>query len=77
MRPIVKILAMTSLAAMVGCAAHTVRCDERLEAINAPRPKSTPGANSAPSADGAHPTADVVRPSAATAAPATPPPGAP
>jgi len=75
MRPIANIVLMTGFAAMAGCAAHAVRCDERLEAINAPRPKPTPGANAAPSADVAHPNADAVP--RGTALPATTPPSAP
>ena len=55
MRPLAKILVLTGFAAMTGCAAHAVRCDERLEAINAPRPKPTQGANPAPNADVAPP----------------------
>jgi hypothetical protein len=87
MRPIAKIMLMTGFACLAGCAAHVVRCDERLEAINAPRPRPTRGADpaagtdAAPSADPAAGTdaaasADAA-PKSSAAFPATTPPSGP
>jgi len=60
---------MAGFAAMAGCATHALRCDEHLQAINAPRPKPAKGAEAAPSAD----TVTAVAPPAPVASEASTP----
>jgi hypothetical protein len=43
-----KMAVLTALGAVSGCATHAVRCDEHLEAINAPHPKPAKSAPDAP-----------------------------
>jgi hypothetical protein len=57
MRQLGKIALLSGLAVMAGCATHAVRCDERLQAINKPRPKPAAGAENVPGAEAAPPAA--------------------
>ncbi len=57
MTQIGQIVLLTASAAMAGCATHAMRCDDHLQAINAPRPKPAKGSEAVPSADAVPPVA--------------------